>query len=94
MNDANESESGATLTVELDSRGNPDRGQDPDRPLPGVARKVVEVRSLGQASEACLAWIEDNDLGAGNWTGGTVRDASGALVARVSYNGKVWPERA
>ena len=92
MNDAHETDSQETFSVDLNSRGNPDRGQDPDRPLPGVARKVVEVRSLARASEVCTAWIEANDLGAGNWTGGTVRDASGRKVARVSFNGKVWKE--
>ena len=80
-----------TFTVDLDSRGNPDHGQDPDRPVYGVERETVRVDSLAQASKVCLAWIEANDLGGGNWTGGDVRDAEGTLVANVSYNGKIWP---
>jgi hypothetical protein len=80
-----------TFSVELDSRGNPDHGQDPDRPVFGVERETVHVSSFRQASEVCCAWIEDNFLGGGNWTGGDVRDVDGMLVANVSYNGKVWP---
>ena len=79
-----------TMVVELDSRGNPDYGQDPDRPVYGVKPQVAVVLSLGQASAVCLEWIKSNDLGGGNWTGGDVRDSGGKLVARISYNGRVW----
>ena len=44
-----------TFTVEFDSRGNPDHGQDPDRPVYGVEREVVTVSSLAQASQVCSA---------------------------------------
>lgn len=90
MTEANELRKG-TFTVELDSCGNPDYGQDPDRPVYGVERQVVKVGSLAHASKVCRAWIEANDLGGGNWTGGQIRDEHGELVASVSYNGKVWP---
>lgn len=85
------------LTVALSSAGNPDRGQDPLAPVYGVANARKPVCSLDEAAEACREFISANDLGGGNWTGGAVFDArTNKLVARVSYNGRIWeaPEAA
>ena len=78
------------LTVALASRGNPDFRQDPRRPLPDVRDEVATVSTLREAGTRCREWIEENDLGGGNWTGGQVR-RDGVLVAYVGYNGTVWP---
>ncbi len=80
----------ARYTVILDNCGNPDRGQDPSRRLPGTVRKIVPVEDFAAASKACRDYIEENDLGGGNWTGGEIRE-NGKIVAKVSYNGTVWP---
>ena len=48
------------------------------------------VLSLTEASQVCRRYIDRNNLGGGNWTGGRVLDEHGAVVARVSYNGRVW----
>ena len=37
----------------------------------------------------CREFIDEHDLGGGNWSGGEVYE-EGTLVARVSYNGRVW----
>lgn len=76
-------------TVRLAAVGNPDMRQG--RTLPGVRAQTVRARDFAEASERCRAYIAEHDLGAGNWSGGDVRDHTGALVARVSYNGRVWP---
>ncbi|AOG03400.1 hypothetical protein [Bosea sp. RAC05] len=82
-------------TVTLSSVGNPTYAQDPDRPLPGVANMRKPVVNFIEASRVCRKYIDDNDLSSRNWSGGDVHDRSGALVAKVSYNGKVWtPEGA
>ena len=78
------------FTVVFDTRGNPDFGQDPRRPLPGLRRCTVHVLSLRDASRACRSFIEENEVGGGNWTGGQVHDAFGELVAQISYNGRAW----
>lgn len=75
--------------VALASVGNPDFCQDPTRSLPGVRRKTVRAGSLGEAAQLCRAYIEQHELGAGNWSGGDVTE-DGKLVARVSFNGRVW----
>ena len=41
------------------------------------------------SNTACCAYIEQYDLGGGNWSGGQMFEA-GRQVARVSYNGRVW----
>jgi hypothetical protein len=51
---------------------------------------VVAVGDFPAASKACRDYIEENDLGGGNWTGGDIRE-NGKVVAKVSYNGTVWP---
>ena len=83
-----------TLSVELSSVGNPDYQQDPDRALPGVPSLTVKALSLLDASRHVRAYIEANGLGVGSWSGGTVLDFQGRLVAHITYNGAVWRELA
>lgn len=77
------------LIVTLSSVGNPDHEEycganvlSPDR--------EVEVKDFAEASEICRAYITHYKLGGGNWTGGEVRQGE-RIVARISYNGRVWP---
>jgi len=77
------------FTVTLASVGNPDHGQSPEHSLPGVKSITLPVKTLQQASDACQKYITENDLGSGNWSGGDV-SCDGKLIARVSYNGRVW----
>jgi hypothetical protein len=51
---------------------------------------VVPVDDFAAASKACRDYIEENDLGGGNWTGGDIRE-NGKVVGKVGYNGTVWP---
>lgn len=76
--------------VLLADRGNPDYGQDPNAPVSGKADAWVPVESLMHASKTCREYIDSNNLGGGNWTGGQVKDSAGNVVARVSYNGRIW----
>ena len=76
-------------TVRLASLGNPDLRQDPTQPISTC--KTVVVSSIAEASRVCLAYIAENDLGMGNWSGGQICDGAGRRVAQVSYNGRVWP---
>ena len=77
--------------VLLTTRGNPDFGQNPRRPLYGVRDTRVEVDTLREASAKCRAWIAANSVGGGNWTGGEVIDAAtDRQVAYISYNGRAW----
>lgn len=66
-------------------------GQNPRARKDGaVANRWQKVASIAEASAACRQFITDNELGGGNWSGGDVQDASGKVVARISYNGRAW----
>lgn len=78
------------FVVALSSCGNPDYNQNPDMALPGVEATYVPVNSLGEASSMARQYIAEHDLGGGNWSGGAVKNKQGKVVARVSYNGRVW----
>jgi hypothetical protein len=79
-----------TLTVTLSHAPNPDvRDGYWDTPRDRGDLEAVNVESLEEARQTCLAYIKRNKLGGGNWTGGRVyRDAE--RYAYVSYNGRVW----
>jgi len=79
-----------SVTVTLETVGNVDHGQDPTQPLYGVPNLKAKCASVTQAQEACKNFIEEHNLGAGNWTGGEVCDESGGVVGRISYNGRFW----
>lgn len=79
------------LTVKLSHAANPDiRGVGYwDDGIPEAPMGEVSVLSYQDASAVCKAYIEENGLGGGNWTGGEIK-ADGVPVAWVSYNGRVW----
>ncbi len=78
------------MTVTLSHARNPDvsGGYWTPPTMPGKARKVP-VGTLEAASATCLAYIQANALGGGNWTGGQV-EFDGRKIARISYNGRAW----
>jgi len=78
------------LVVRLAVVPNPDHGQYGSM---GVPTRRVPVTSLEHASHvvrAFVRWMTEEGLGGGNWGGGEVHEGK-RLVARVSYNGRVWP---
>lgn len=78
----------ATMQVTLKHSPNPDiaGGYWDGYAESGRARKV-DVASVEEASKVCRAYIEHNDLGGGNWTGGDVRE-NGKVIGKISYNGR------
>lgn len=81
------------MTVMLSHAPNPDIiGGYWDEPAePGNFRKV-EVKDFDEASRICCEYIARNGLGGGNWTGGAIIEGE-KVVARISYNGRIWPDR-
>jgi hypothetical protein len=78
------------LRVRLAAVGKPDMKQFYGL---GVAAptEIREVKTLKAASKACEKYLRDWDLGAGNWVGGQIANEQGEQIARVSYNGRIWP---
>lgn len=79
--------------VELNSIGNPDRGQDPTKQIPGAWAIMRHVDTIEDAQKEVRAYIEKHDLGAGNWAGGKVWTEENEYVGEISYNGRFWPDK-
>lgn len=76
------------MTVKLSSCGNPDHRQNPNDSLsPEICASVA---TLEEASERCMAYIAEWNLGGGNWSGGQVYIRGNEQIARISYNGRIW----
>jgi hypothetical protein len=80
------------LSVELSNVGNPDHRENPDRALSGIQTGWKTVDSVEAAQAAVRAYISENDLGGGNWSGGDVKNLeTGDIIGSISYNGRFWP---
>ncbi|MGH8156581.1 MAG: hypothetical protein ACREPQ_00545 [Rhodanobacter sp.] len=87
------------LKVLLAARGNPDHGQDPDRPPYGVPGDQLvdcgqcvdpKAADLSLARKLVENFCGDHGLGGGNWVGGDVW-ADGAHLGCLSFNGRFVP---
>lgn len=84
---------GGQFTVHLESVGNPDHGQNPNRPVYGVPTVKAHVDNLVQARQVVQQYINYFDLGGGNWVGGeVVRLSDGLVIGTFSYNGRLWAD--
>ncbi len=77
--------------VELSAVPNPDYAHDSTRKEGKIkiAPYRVKIDDIPGARAIVLKFIEDNDLGGGNFTGGVIYK-DGKAVAHVSYNGRIW----
>ena len=57
-----------------------------------LGREEIAVADFKDASDSYRDYIERGDLGSSELGkgSGNIKDASGKVVARVSYNGNVW----
>lgn len=56
-----------------------------------IGRVRYQVESIDQASEMFCRARDESDLGSRETPDGRVVTADGKPVARISYNGRVWP---
>ncbi len=83
----------ATVVVTLSAEPNPDFSTSSHNGSILIKPIFVEVDDIAAAQAAVREFIEENDLGGGNWTGdaGKVREAiAGKYLGRISYNGRFW----
>ncbi len=78
----------ATFTVVLRSVGNPDFAQY----APVSNPKRVVTNRLSEIKKAFLAYIEEWNLGGGNWPRCPVC-RNGKVAGHFSYNGRFWRTR-
>jgi hypothetical protein len=76
-----------TYLIELKSCGNPDFGQDPDREMSPCM--LIDFKTIEEAQNIQSDYLGEYDLGGGNWCGGNITHM-GKIVARMSFNGRVW----
>ena len=69
--------------------GNPDYGQDPNKPPYGVKPALIKDTSLAGLRKQVREWQYENDVGGGNWGSPAVM-LNGKTIGYMSYNGKVW----
>ena len=79
-------------SVLLTTCGNPDRGQNPYETLWGVPTQIVRAASIEECQDIVIDYIDEYDLGGGNWAGGEVYDGLGNVIGNISYNGRYWPK--
>ena len=78
----------AVYTITLRSVGNPDFAQY----APVSEPRKVAAGKLSEIRKACRDYIEEWDLGGGNWPDCPVR-RDGKVVGYFSYNGRFWRTR-
>lgn len=71
--------------LKLASAPNPDH----DEWFSPAPTRYVTAKSLKDASMKCRSYIEEFNLGAGNWVGGQVSQDT-KRIAQISYNGRIW----
>jgi hypothetical protein len=77
------------LEVELGAEPNPNHSSRSHEGSVKIKTQKVKVKSLTESQNKVREFIEKNDLGAGNFTGGDLF-SHGKKIGRVSYNGRVW----
>jgi hypothetical protein len=77
-------------TVELKSVGNIDHYENPYAPLPGVPDQTMVCSSIEDCQQCVRDYIDEYDLGGGNWAGGNVYEYLGEQIGYISYNGRYW----
>jgi hypothetical protein len=74
--------------LKLASVPNPDH----DEWFSPAPTRYVTVKSLKDASRKCREYIEEFNLGSGNWSGGQVSQ-NRKRIAEISYNGRIWSQK-
>lgn len=78
-------------SVILTAHGNIDHGEDPYEPL--FPERVKQAATIEECQQIVRDFINETDIGGGNWTGGQVYDTkSGSHIGNISYNGRYWPQ--
>ena len=76
--------------VELEGVPNVDFDRSSWNGSVSIGKRYKVVNDLNGAKRVCENFIDKNNLGGGNWTGGRIYDDSGDIVGYISYNGRAW----
>ena len=73
--------------VTLTAHGNIDHNQNPYEMI--VPMEVAKCDTIEECQKVVRDFIEENNLGGGNFTGGQVYEGN-VKVGYISYNGRFW----
>lgn len=76
-------------TMTIKTVGNPDFGQDHRKSVSPESH--LTFATLAEAGPLLRAYVDQWSIGSGNLCPVMVTDEDGNDIARVSYNGRVWP---
>ena len=80
-------------SIKTEVCGNPDYGQNPNKPPYGVKVKTIKANTFAELLDKVVEWQSDNDIGGGNWMQPALL-LNGQVVGYMSYNGKVWADKS
>ena len=80
-----------TYEVELSAVPNPDYADEDDRGSINIKKSRKKVSDVEEARRVVREFIEENDLGSGNWPNGGVYK-NGKKIGYISYNGRFWDD--
>ena len=81
--------SNQNLEVELEAIINPDYSRNSHEGSVKIKKHRIKVKSLLDAQDKVLDFIDENDLGGGNFISANIF-SNGKKIGRVSYNGRLW----
>ena len=79
-------------TVTLSAHGNVDHEENPFKNIVNgieIEGRIAEANTIEDCQRIVRNYIEENNLGGGNWTGGKVYE-NGVQIGYISYNGRYW----
>jgi hypothetical protein len=80
-------------SIKTEVCGNPDYGQNPNKPPYRVRVKTIRASTYAELLDKVREWQSDNDIGGGNWMNpALMRD--NAVIGYMSYNGRVWSDQS
>ena len=81
------------FNLSISTCGNPDHGQDPDRPLYGTPEELkVTASTLVELIRQVRQFQVEYDVGGGNWMNPQVFK-NRKPIGWMSYNGRIWSEQ-
>lgn len=77
--------------VILNSCGNIDYGENPFQSMYGVPKKIEYCNSIEECQKKVRDYIDEYELGSGQWNGGEVYNDKDEYLGHISYNSRFWP---
>ena len=78
--------------VELNSIGDPERGQDPLKQVQGAWAVMAHTDTIEEACEAVRVYMAKHDLSPANWAGGKLWTEENEYMGQITHDGTYKPK--